>query len=86
LCGKDDGKWFDTEQGAEGDKGIHAGLTFGELASPAESRIRWDIISPASTARQTTAGFWRPAASAIRRAAVVIRARLPQARARPTVK
>jgi hypothetical protein len=40
--GKDDGKWFNNEPGAEGDKGIHAGLTYGELASPSESRIRWE--------------------------------------------
>jgi hypothetical protein len=40
--GKDDGNWFATQPGAEGDKGIHAGLTFGELASPLEARIRWE--------------------------------------------
>jgi hypothetical protein len=40
--GKEDGNWFASQPGAEGDKGIHAGLTFGELAAPVEARIRWE--------------------------------------------
>jgi hypothetical protein len=57
--GKEDGNWFASQPGAEGDKGIHAGLTFGELAVPGEAKIRWNIPSPVSTARRIMAGSSR---------------------------
>jgi hypothetical protein len=40
--GKDDGNWFGSQPGAEGDKGIRAELTYGELASPVEARLQWE--------------------------------------------
>jgi hypothetical protein len=40
--GRDDGKWFNTEPGAEGDKGIRAHLTFGGFASPFDARLQWE--------------------------------------------
>jgi hypothetical protein len=40
--GKDDGNWFLNQPGAEGDKGIRAQLTFGELASPVDARLQWE--------------------------------------------
>jgi hypothetical protein len=40
--GKDDGNWFATQPGAEGDKGIRAQLTFGAFAGPFDSRIQWE--------------------------------------------
>jgi hypothetical protein len=40
--GKDDGNWFASQPGAEGDKGIRTNLTFGSIASPTEARINWE--------------------------------------------
>jgi hypothetical protein len=44
MWGRDDGKWFDAQPGAEGDKGIHVQYEFGDtlLTSTANSRIRWE--------------------------------------------
>jgi len=40
--GTDDGKWYDTQGGAEGDKGIHTELPFGGAAPTGNARIRWE--------------------------------------------
>jgi hypothetical protein len=40
--GKDDGNWFASQPGAEGDKGIYARLTFGDFASSFDSRLNWE--------------------------------------------
>jgi hypothetical protein len=40
--GKDDGNWFASQPGAEGDRGIRAQLTFGGIASPFDSRLQWE--------------------------------------------
>lgn len=42
MWGRDDGNWFASQPGAEGDKGIHAGLTFGPTAFTTDARIRWE--------------------------------------------
>jgi hypothetical protein len=40
--GRDDGNWFANQPGAEGDRGVRAQLTFGELASPVDARLQWE--------------------------------------------
>ena len=40
--GKDDGNWFASQPGAEGDKGIRANLTFGPFASAFDARLNWE--------------------------------------------
>jgi hypothetical protein len=40
--GRDDGNWFASEPGAEGDRGIRAQVTFGSLASALEPRLQWE--------------------------------------------
>jgi hypothetical protein len=40
--GKDDGNWFANKPGAEGDKGIHVGTTWGSAAFSTDARIRWE--------------------------------------------
>jgi hypothetical protein len=40
--GKDDGNWFAGQPGAEGDKGIRAQLTFGEVAASVDARLQWE--------------------------------------------
>ena len=40
--GKDDGKWFNNEPGAEGDKGIYTRIEFGNVADPSTARINWE--------------------------------------------
>lgn len=40
--GKDDGNWFASQPGAEGDKGIRAQLSFGALAAATDARIQWE--------------------------------------------
>jgi hypothetical protein len=44
MWGRDDGNWFKTQPGAEGDKGIHVGYEFGDtfFTSAANARIRWE--------------------------------------------
>jgi hypothetical protein len=42
MWGRDDGKWFDTQGGAEGDKGIHVGYDVSSIPDPLVSRIRWE--------------------------------------------
>jgi hypothetical protein len=44
MWGRDDGNWFSSQPGAEGDKGIHVQYEFGDttLTSVANSRIRWE--------------------------------------------
>jgi hypothetical protein len=44
MWGRDDGNWFASQPGAEGDKGIHVGYEFGDTTLTAESsaRIRWE--------------------------------------------
>lgn len=42
MWGRDDGKWFDSSPGAEGDKGINTELPFGSFAPTTNARIRWE--------------------------------------------
>ena len=44
MWGRDDGNWFSSQPGAEGDKGIHAEVEFGDtfFTSAANARIRWE--------------------------------------------
>jgi len=44
VWGKDDGMWFASQPGAEGDKGIYANLGFGTNTSAADTfdRIKWE--------------------------------------------
>jgi len=43
MWGRDDGNWFASEPGAEGDKGIYASNEFGSnLASAPNARIKWE--------------------------------------------
>ena len=59
MWGRDDGNFFASDPGAEGDKGIHVGYEYGDtfFAAETEARIRWDTTWRASTAPQTTAEF-----------------------------
>jgi hypothetical protein len=42
MWGRDDGKWFNSAPGAEGDKGISTELQFGAFAPTTNTRIRWE--------------------------------------------
>jgi hypothetical protein len=42
VWGRDDGKWFDSQPGAEGDKGIQTGTTWGSAPFSTDARIRWE--------------------------------------------
>jgi hypothetical protein len=44
MWGRDDGNWFSSQPGAEGDKGIHVEVEFGDtfFTSAANARIRWE--------------------------------------------
>jgi hypothetical protein len=44
VWGRDDGNWYKSDPGAEGDKGIHVGYEYGDTFFTAESnaRIRWE--------------------------------------------
>jgi hypothetical protein len=42
MWGRDDGNWFASEPGAEGDKGIYASNEFGTLAAATNARIKWE--------------------------------------------
>ncbi len=42
VWGRDDGNWYASQPGAEGDKGIYSRIPFGGLASPFDSRINWE--------------------------------------------
>jgi hypothetical protein len=44
MWGRDDGNWFKSTPGAEGDKGIHVGYEFGDpfFANEGSARIRWE--------------------------------------------
>jgi hypothetical protein len=42
MWGRDDGNWFASQPGAEGDKGINTEIGFGATAVTTSSRIRWE--------------------------------------------
>jgi len=42
MWGRDDGKWFNSAPGAEGDKGISTETQFGDFAPTTNTRIRWE--------------------------------------------
>ncbi len=42
VWGRDDGNWFASQPGAEGDKGIYSDLTFGSLSASVDARIKWE--------------------------------------------
>jgi hypothetical protein len=42
VWGRDDGNWFASQPGAEGDKGIYSDLTFGSGAASVDARIKWE--------------------------------------------
>jgi hypothetical protein len=42
MWGRDDGNWFGSQPGAEGDKGINVGTTWGSAPFSTDARIRWE--------------------------------------------